>query len=68
MRGRIKCINYEKFFVNLTTRSEDLIDKDGLYKIKDDPFTDHDKKKKLTPSLEGKVVDGKPKAQYIKVG
>ena len=54
--------------MNLTTRSEDLIDKDGLYKIKDDPFTDHDKKKKLTPSLEGKVLDGKPKAQYIKVG
>ena len=65
--GRITSIKFERFGVRLTTRSADLQDEDGLYKIKDDEFTDSDKKVRSLREFEGRQVDGKRKAQYIKV-
>ena len=65
--GRIIRVHYEHYNLRLTTKSTDLQDEDGLYKVKDDDFTDNVKRLRLENDFKGKCETGKAKAQYIKV-
>ena len=65
--ARITCIRFEYFHVKLTTKSTDLQDEEGKYKIQDDDSTDQERKKNTLDLYHGKKVDPKKKAQYIKV-
>ena len=65
--ARITTIRFEYFGVRLTTKSTDLQDEDGRYKVPDDDSTDQERKKATLDLYHGKKVDPKKKAQYIKV-
>ena len=64
--GRIIKIDFERFFVNISTKSDVLQDKQGLYKLKDDDYTNTALKEQVLNQYQKKAT-GDQKSAYIKV-
>ena len=64
--GRVIHINFERGFVNISTKSDVLQDNQGLYKLKDDDYTNSDLKEKVLNEYKKKTGSDQ-KVPYIKV-
>ena len=64
--GRIIKIDFERFFVNISTKSDVLQDNQGLYKLKDDDYTNTALKEQVLNQYQ-KKASADQKSAYIKV-
>ena len=64
--GRVIQLNFEKGWINISTKSDVLQDNQGLYKLKDDDYTNSDLKEKVL-NVYKKKSGADTKVPYIKV-